>query len=212
MLRAGKTGDSFFKSIAKAAKSQTTQFIARYFSLQDWIRYAQQGFEKVKSIDSALTELRKVSDASTSRLVQNFEASSKAAQDLGHSISGVINITADWARLGYSVDDAEKLARITTMFQTVGDNMTTETASQYMISTLQGFQMEAEEAMDIVDKYNEVANNFAIDTAGIGESLTRSAASFNAANTSLSESIALVTATNEVVQNPEVVGKQMCQL
>lgn len=40
----------------------------------------------------------------------------------------------------------------------------------------------------------------------IGESLTRSAASFNAANTSLSESIALVTATNEVVQNPEAVG------
>lgn len=99
MLRTQQTGKGFFQSIAEAAKSQTTQFIARYFSLQDWIRYAQQAFEKVKSIDSALTELRKVSDASTSRLAQNFEASSKAAQDLGHSISGVINITADWARL-----------------------------------------------------------------------------------------------------------------
>ncbi|MDO4975539.1 MAG: hypothetical protein Q4E61_04420 [Alphaproteobacteria bacterium] len=51
-------------------------------------------------------------------------------------------------------------------------------------------------------------NNFAIDTAGIGEALQRS---FNAANTDLSKSIALVTATNEVVQNPEVVGKK-CRL
>ena len=92
------------------------------------------------------------------------------------------------------------------MFQTVGDNMSTETASEFMISTLQGFQLQAEESMAVIDKYNEVANNFAIDTAGIGEALTRSAASFNAANTSLSESIALVTATNEVVQNPEAVG------
>lgn len=93
------------------------------------------------------------------------------------------------------------------MFETVGDNMSTETASQYMISTLQGFQLGVDKAEEITDKYNEVANNFAIDTAGIGEALTRSAASFNAANTSLSESIALVTATNEVVQNPESVGK-----
>lgn len=99
MLRTQQTGKGFFKSIADAARSQTTQFIARYFSLQDWIRYAQQGFEMVRNIDSALTELRKVSDASTARLTQNFETSSKAAQDLGSSISGVINITADWSRL-----------------------------------------------------------------------------------------------------------------
>jgi hypothetical protein len=60
--------------------------------------------------------------------------------------------------------------------------------------------------MSIVDKFNEVANNYAIDSAGIGEALQRSAASFNAANTDLSESIALITATNAVVQNPEKVG------
>ena len=38
-------------------------------------------------------------------------------------------------------------------------------------------------------------NNYAIDSAGIGEALQRSAASFNAANTDLSKSIALITAT-----------------
>ena len=40
----------------------------------------------------------------------------------------------------------------------------------------------------------------------IGEALQRSAASFNAANTELSEAIALITASNTVVQNPESVG------
>ena len=43
-------------------------------------------------------------------------------------------------------------------------------------------------------------------SAGIGEALQRSAASLNAANTSLEESVALVTAANTVVQNPESVG------
>ena len=45
-----------------------------------------------------------------------------------------------------------------------------------------------------------------IDSAGIGEALKRSAASFNAANTDLNESIALITSANAVVQNPEKVG------
>ena len=40
-------------------------------------------------------------------------------------------------------------------------------------------------------------NHFAIDTAGIGEALKRSAASFNAAGTDISKSIALITATKQ---------------
>lgn len=109
-------------------------------------------------------------------------------------------------KCGYDVDSAEELARVTALFTSVGDNMSADDASSYLISTLQGYQMAADEAEDIVDKYNKVANNFAIDTRGIGEALQRSAASFNASNTDLSKSIALITATNEVVQNPESVG------
>lgn len=110
---------------------------------------------------------------------------------------------------GYDVDAAEELARVTTLFKNVGDNMSAEDASSFMISTLQGFQMTAEESESIVDKFNEVANNYAIDTAGIGEALQRSAASFNAANTSLSGAIAVITTANSVVQNPEQVGTAM---
>ena len=49
-------------------------------------------------------------------------------------------------------------------------------------------------------------NNFAISSGGIGEALTRSASSLAAANNTLDESIALITAANTVVQNPESVG------
>lgn len=45
-----------------------------------------------------------------------------------------------------------------------------------------------------------------IDSAGIGQALQRSAAAFNAANTDLNSSIALITATNSVIQDPERVG------
>lgn len=66
--------------------------------------------------------------------------------------------------------------------------------------------MDANEALKIVDIFNEVANTQAITSAGIGEALQRSAASFNASNTSLEKSVALITATNEVLQDPTSVG------
>lgn len=50
------------------------------------------------------------------------------------------------------------------------------------------------------------SNNEAISSAGIGEALKRSAASFNAANTSLEKSVALITATNSVLQDEDKTG------
>lgn len=84
--------------------------------------------------------------------------------------------------------------------------MTQESASQSMVSMLQGFNIEAKDAERVLDSVNEVANNFAIDTAGIGEALQRSAAAFSAAGTDLNKSIALVTTSNAVVQDPASVG------
>ena len=98
------------------------------------------------------------------------------------------------------------LSRVPTFYKSVGDGIDMETSKKSLISTVQSFPLVTSEAESIIDKFNEVANNYAIDSAGIGEALQRSAASFNAANTDLSKSIALITATNEVVQDPDSVG------
>ena len=203
---AGDVGKSQIDTIKQRLSDMNAKFLAQFLSWQDLIRYVRTLASTVVELDTAITELRKVSDAPADRLKESFRASADTAKELGSSITEVINKTSDWARLGYNIDDAEKLAKVTTLFQTVGDNMSSEDASSYLISTLQGFQMTADQSMEIIDRYNEVANNFAIDTRGIGEALQRSAASFNAANTDLSKSIALITATNTVVQNPESVG------
>lgn len=52
-------------------------------------------------------------------------------------------------------------------------------------------------------------NNFSISSTGIGDALQRSAASLNAANNSLDESIAMITAANAIAQDPDSVGSAM---
>lgn len=164
-------------------------------------------YEAVVKVNSAMIELRKVSDASASDIKRYFDEAAKSAKRYGSTVSDMINATADWSRLGYNLPDSKKLAEIATLYTNVGDGIDMNTANEHLISTLQGFQLEAEDAMEIIDRFNEVANNFPIDTAGIGEALQRSAASFYAANTDLSKSIALITGTNSVVQDPDSVGR-----
>lgn len=147
---------TFLSKFSDAITNQSAQFLATYFSFQDMIRYGKEVVNTVVQTDSALTELKKVSDASNERIQQSFQTSAETAQELGSTITDVVNSTSDWARMGYSIDEAEQLAKVTTLFQTVGDNMTQETASQALVSTLKGFQMDADQAIDIVDKFNEV--------------------------------------------------------
>ena len=175
-------------------------------SLMAVVNQLRQIPKEVIAVDSALTELSKVSNATRIELQKAFEDSAQSAKELGATVSDVISATADWSRLGYSLPDSKELARVAVLYKNVGDNIDIDTANQSLVSTLQGFQLEADEALGIIDKFNEVANNFPIDSAGIGEALQRSAASFNAANTDLSESIALIAGTNAVVQDPDSVG------
>lgn len=203
--KTGKTGASMSDKIGKKFKDLFAYF-ATYVSIQDAIQVVRQGYQYVAEIDKQMIELEKVSSMSDDRLAKSFDHATEAAKDLGSTISDVVSATSDWSKLGYDADAAEELAEVAIVYKNVGDNIDINQANESLISTLQGFQLDASEAMGVVDKFNEVANKYAIDSAGIGEALKRSAASFNSANTDLSKSIALITATNEVLQDPDSVG------
>lgn len=91
----GQDTTSFLGTVSDRLKGVNAQFIAQYLSLQDFIRYVRTAADTVIQLDSALTELRKVSDASTERLNQSFEKSAQTAKELGATVSDVINMTAD---------------------------------------------------------------------------------------------------------------------
>lgn len=158
----------------------------------------RQGVTYVRELDTALTEMRKVSDETVSSLKEFQQESFNVAESVGSTAKEIQNSTAEWLKLGYAMEDASKLAETTAIYKAVGDNIDIEEATASMISTLEGFQLEAEDATSIINKFNEVSNHFAIDSKGIGDALQRSAASFSAANTGLSESIALITATMKI--------------
>ena len=185
-----------------------------YLSVASVFMYAEQGlrdmFQQVVAIDTAMTELKKVTDETSATYDKFLTNAGQRASEIGTTIDGLVTSTADFARLGYDFADAANLAEVANIYTVVGDEIdSVDTATQSVISTMKAFKVEAADSMSIVDKFNEVSNNFAISSGGIGEALTRSASSLAAANNSLDESIALITASNSVVQDPTVVGRLM---
>lgn len=154
----GLTGRSIFDEIGRGFK-QIGQFVGTYRLIMESIKTIKQMVNEVTVVDSALIELRKVSNASDAEISKSFEAATESAKKYGVAISDVVNSQADWARLGYGVKEAQQLADVTTLFQTVGDNMTQQTASESLISILKGYQMDVSQAESIVDKLNQVARH-----------------------------------------------------
>ena len=177
-----------------------------YLSPYMLVSYTRRVLEQVKEIDTAMTELKKVSDASAGAIDAYFDDAVISAKELGSSVKDMISATADWSRMGYNLPDSRELGEVAVLYKNVGDGIDIDTANESLVSTIQGFQLQAKDAMSVIDSFNEVSNNYAISSAGIGEALKRSAAAFNAANTDLNQSIALITAGNEIVQSPEKVG------
>lgn len=173
-------------------------------------RIIREMYNNVVQIDTAMTELKKVTNETDESYRKFLDGSAERAQKLGATISDVVTATADFARLGYNLEDASVLSDAATVYKNVGDGITDiNQASESIISTMKAFGYEASNVMEIVDKFNTTGNKFAISSGGVGEALLNSASALSAAGNTLDESIALITAANETIQNPEKVGTAM---
>lgn len=219
-----KTNISSSSAIIKEAGENTKTFSDRVGGLAakftSWLTISQvimqvyralrEMVSVVAEVDAAMTELRKVTDETEATYDKFLDTAAVRAKAIGATISDTVNATADFARLGHSIADASVLADAAIVYKNVGDGIEdVNQASKSIISTMQAFGIEAANVMTIVDKFNIVGNKFAISSTGIGEALLNSASALAAAGNTLDESIALITAANEVIQNPEKVGTAM---
>lgn len=167
----------------------------------------------VVELDSAMTELKKVTDLTNNTYSQFMNTAAQQAKEVGATVSDTINATADFARLGYTLDESTQLSKAALVYKNVGDGIDDiSEASESIISTMKAFDVEADKSMSIIDKFNEVGNNYAISSQGVGVALQKSAAALAEGGNSLDESIGLATGMNSVVQNPEVVGTALKSL
>lgn len=167
----------------------------------------RQVYQNVVDIDSAMTELKKVTDETSGAYSKFLSEAGDRAKAVGSTVSDIVNATADYARLGYNLDDAKTLADVSAVYYNVGDDLDSfTTATDNIVGTMKAFNLQADDAIGLVDKLNEVSNNYAVSSGDLGNILQRSASAMEAAGNTLDQTIALGTAMNSVLQSADTTG------
>lgn len=206
VIQAGAHCKSFGDQV-KQAFQNFSAFFSAIRVIYQVIDSIKQMVTNVIALNTAMVELRKVTDGTENQFNTFLKNAKSNAVKLGSTVTDLVNATSAFSRLGYTLDESEELGRVATIYANVGDDINNiDQATTSLISTMKGFGIEAEDSLSIVDKFNEIGNKFAISSGGIGDAFQRSAAAFAAANNTIDESIALVVAANNVIQDPDTVG------
>lgn len=153
----------------------------------------QQLYTNVVEMDSAMTQLRIVTndtDAAYTRFATN---AAKAATSIGASVTDIMKSAETYARLGYTLDESLNLSKTTAQLANVAAT-DANTATTFMTAILKGFNKTASDAEGIGDILTLVGKKYAISAEELGSALERGGASMYAANNTLEESVALLAA------------------
>lgn len=202
--QAGKLGLSFFDKL-KQGLSSFTMWTSTTAIVMKAVQIGRDMVKNVKEIDTAMTSLYKVTDETSSRYNKFLDSASIKAKELGRSVSSLVEQTAEWAKRGYSLDEAEELAKTSSIYANVGE-VDDETAISDITTAMKAFNIEANDSITIVDKLNNLGNKYATSSADLGEGLTKSASALKLAGNDINQSLAMITGGTEITQDASEMG------
>ena len=198
-------GKSFFDIFKdKAVYGFAAKLANYYLSFYDFIRYARYAVQSVIEFDTALTEMRKVSDESVSTLERLQKATFDLADGVGTTSVAIQESIADFMRVGDSLKEAQKHAVDANTLLRVSEFDNIENATSALISMNQAWKDI--DTAHINDVLNILGNNMPIGTDELASSLQRSAGTLATLGATLEEAAALTVAGNAILQDPESVA------
>jgi TP901 family phage tail tape measure protein len=102
------------------------------------------------------------------------------------------------------------MSELSAQFDAISPDMDIDTATNGLVSTMAAFNLGVDDVKDgIMSKINAIGNAFATSNGEIIEGLEKDAASMNAANNSLEQTIALFTSGVEITRDAESMGSAL---
>lgn len=151
--KAKLTGSAFADTLKQKFKELGT-YLMSFASFYQVVNVLKQGISIAHEYDDAFTEMRKVTDASTSSLKKFQKESFQLANQVGTTAEQLQQSTADWLRLGESFDEAKKSAQDANILLNVSEFENIGSATESLVAMSQAYQDL--DKMDIVDKLNNV--------------------------------------------------------
>lgn len=203
-VEAGRAGRTLWDTLKNSGFHQLAAQMAGMFGFYDVINLGKEGFNVVRELNTAFTEMRKVSDETVQSLKDYQATTFDTADAVGTTAKQIQNSTADWMRLGESMNQAAESAKDANVLLNVSEFEGIDEATESLVSMSQAYKDL--DKMDIIDVLNNIGNNYSISTDGLATALKDSASALVTANNDLNEAVSLTTAGNAITQDPSKVG------
>lgn len=162
----------------------------------------------VDSGGNAMLDLQKVLSETDGPIEQYGDAARDMAMQFGVSSTEVLQSVSNFKQAGFTAAEALTLTRNALDLKIAGD-VEAARASELLVASLKGFNLEASEGTRIVDLLNEVSNRYATDVNELGEGFARLSPVAKAAGLSLEETAGILTPGIEVFRSGAEVANAM---
>ena len=225
----GVNGQSAFNSITKSAytfeaKIKNTESLLYKFSqtLNNTIKWnisssivnqfsgeIQRAVYFTKDLDKSLNDIRIVSGASKDEMADFAIEANNAAKALKTSTVEYSDAALVYFQQGMAADDVRKMTEATVMGANIAGE-STEEMSNLLTSTMNGYKMAADEALDVTDKLSAVGAATAADFYELATGMSKVASMANAAGVDIDHLNAqLATIVSVTKEAPESVGTSL---
>jgi hypothetical protein len=128
------------------------------------------GVQYIKDLDKAMTDVRVVTGMTKDEANSLAKTYNNLAKELGSTTLEIAQGSLEWSRQGKTIEETAQMMKATMMLSKLG-NMDSAQATEYLTSTLNGFKLEAKDAVSVVDKL--IAVEFAATYSNIWSGYTR---------------------------------------
>lgn len=176
-------------------------------SLQSLQQVIQSIISETVSLNDSMTQIRLVTQGSSDDTKALMSDYSDIAKQLGTTTSAVAESATEWLRQGNTVEETSELVKASTTLSVIGA-MDASDATTALTASLNGYKMEASDAMKIVDQLTTLDLKYATSSGDIANALSRVASSASAAGVPLERMEAIITVTaDQTQQAAETIGR-----
>ena len=210
--KAWKKKNSLLSNIS-AGFADATARIINYTSVYRAMWFAiskfKQSIQTAEELNKAFTSIQLV----TLGTAEATEKLRKEYADLAHEMSATVTDVAEgadaWLRQGKSAEEATQLIRASMVMSRIGVIKSAE-ATEYLTSVLNGYKMETQDVMHVVDAMSQVDIESASSIDDLAIALQRSTATAQQAGVSFERLLGYVAAVRETTQrSASVIGEAL---
>lgn len=209
---AGQRSQGIFSSLGSSFKEAFSAYSLANLMQDGLYKVTDAGKEAlstVKEFNDLETDLSMATGESRSYARELMQSYNDLGQELGSVTSDVAKSADSWLRQGRSMSETNQLIE-DSMVLSKDAQMSSEDASEVLTATLNGFQMNADQASKVNDILTSIDLESASDAGGIGSALTKVASQANNAGVSLEKTAAMIATVKDVTQaNDETIGNAM---